>query len=133
MSFEEIGRVGYINIKYNEDVAKTRTVISLGVKKYKKEEYDNFFITFFNYKELAERVSEYVKKGDYIRVKGSLSVNKYQEKETIQLIGWSYSKVMFDKEQKKYIDIADNYDNSNEDEPAPKKDDELIGESDIPF
>ena len=52
-----------------------------------------------------------VKKGDYIRVKGAISIDRFipknsaKEVENISLIGRYYNFVEFDEFEKKYIDV----------------------------
>jgi len=109
--FELLGRVGHIDIEYKES-GTVITQISLGVKNIKKE-YENFYITFFNTKksETAEKLADEVKEGDYIRVIGALSMNKYtpqgaeKPKFTLKLIGWGYKKVQWNSEKSTYEDV----------------------------
>lgn len=103
-TFELIGRVGKVDIKYFDNTVIT--TISLGVKNYKKE-YDNYYIQFF--KERAEKIGEEVKEGDYIQVKGCLSMDKYTKKgETkptyqMKLTGFDFCKVTFDLQEHKFV------------------------------
>ena len=59
----------------------------------------------------AEELPERVKKGDYIRVKGAISIDRFipknsaKEVENISLIGRYYNFVEFDEFEKKYIDV----------------------------
>ncbi len=121
------GRVGYIEIKYTEskvnpDKATVYTTINLGVKKTtglssdEDKNWDNFFMTFFNTStnNIAERLADSVKKGDYIRVVGKLSENKYEittengekkEKSEIQLIGYGFKKQRYDEMEQEWVDI----------------------------
>lgn len=105
-TFELLGRVNYVNIKYSEG-GKAITRVLLSIKRYKSEEYDTFPITFFG--EVAEAVGEKVKaKEDYIYVKGRLGVDKYKTKdgrdvEQLSLIGNDYNKVTFDKTKKQFV------------------------------
>jgi single-stranded DNA-binding protein len=104
-----LGRVGKIDIEYKEN-GTILTTISLGVKNYKKE-WENYYITFFN--DTAERLAEDVKDGDYIRIDGSLGIDKFTPKGSekpvykIKITGWGFKKVEYDKEQKKFIDFAE--------------------------
>ena len=134
--FSLAGRIGYIDMKWT-DTGKPRTTINIGVKK-NKDEYDNFFITFFNNKNrnLAEELAEDVKKGDYIRVSGSLNVNKFQGKETIQCTGWGYKHVEFDKEAKKFVDVdkeEETKQTPKEEKDSEKPDEEYSDDDDIIF
>lgn len=121
------GRVGYVDIKYTEnktnpDKATVYTTINLGVRKTtglssdEDKNWDNFFITFFNTStnNIAERLADSVKKGDYIRVVGKLSENKYEittengekkEKSEIQLIGYGFKKQRYDEMEQEWVDI----------------------------
>lgn len=105
-TFELLGRVNYVNIKYTEG-GKAITRVLISIKRYKSEEYDTFPITFFG--EVAEAVGEKVKaKEDYIYVKGRLGVDKYKTKdgrdvEQLSLIGNEYNKVTFDKTKKQFV------------------------------
>ena len=78
-SFRLIGRVGWLETKYTEN-GTCITTINLGVKK-NKTDYENFFIKFLNSAEskvkIAEIIADKVRKGDYIRVTGSLSIDKF--------------------------------------------------------
>ncbi len=114
-SFELLGRINWIDIKYTES-GSCFTKIILGKKKPKSDEYEGFPIIFFNTKNdnTAERLAEKCKVGDYIRIKGQLSINKYAPKnadkvqERIALTGWSFVPVAWDGEQNKYVDIQTN-------------------------
>ena len=107
-TFELLGRVNYVNIKYTEN-AKPITRVLMAIKRYKSEEYDTYPITFFG--EIAEAVSEKVKaKEDYIHVTGRIAVDKYKTKdgkdvEQLSLIGNSYEKVTFDKTKKQFVAV----------------------------
>lgn len=119
--FKLLGRVGNVEINYSERTGKPCTKISIGVPNGKKNDegkslYDNYYVTFFNSEKspTAENLAEYVKEGDYVRVAGKLSINKYKknpddEKFTysMQLIGFGYKKVKFDDVTRKYVDIED--------------------------
>lgn len=119
--FKLLGRVGNIEITYSERTGKPCTRVSIGVTNGKKNDegkslYDNFYVAFFNSEKspTAEIIAENVKEGDYIRVAGKLSINKYKknpddEKFTysMQLIGFGYKKVKFDDVTRKYVDIED--------------------------
>ena len=120
------GRVGYVDIKYTENKtdpnkATVYTKINLGVRKTEnlnseeEKNWDNFFITFFNTarSNTAERLADTVKKGDYIRVVGKLSENKYEittedgekkEKSETQLTGYGFKKLIWDDMEQEWID-----------------------------
>ena len=122
------GRVGYVEIKYtenktNSDKVTVYTTINLGVRKTtglsseEDKNWDNFFITFFNTStnNTAERLADSVKKGDYIRVVGKLSENKYEittengekkEKSEIQLIGYGFKKQRYDEMEQEWVDLV---------------------------
>lgn len=112
-SFELIGRIGWMDMIYL-DSGTAVTTINLGVKK-DKNTYENFFIKFINSanskNRTAEKLAENHKTGDYIRVKGSLSIDKFTPKnadkeiEKISLLGWGFKPVVFDEETKKFIDV----------------------------
>jgi single-stranded DNA-binding protein len=136
--FKLLGRVGKIDINY-KDNGTCYTQVSIGIPNGKKNDdgkklYDNFFVTFFNTKTAptAENIAEDVKEGDYIRVNGKLTDNVYTPKDadkpkhSLQLIGWGYCKVVFDEQQKKYVDVKKEAENDAAKEPEPS-------EEDIPF
>jgi len=77
-SFELLGRINRLDFRYS-DSGTCFAKIMLEKKKPKKDEYESFLITFFNTKNdnTAERLAETCKKGDYIRVKGQLGINRY--------------------------------------------------------
>lgn len=110
-SFELLGRVGHIDIDYRE-TGTVVTTISLGLKN-SKGEYENFYITFLNTKKLAtaEQLADEVKEGDYIRVNGSLTMNKYtpqgsdKPKFSLRLMGWGYKKVQWNSTKKAFEDV----------------------------
>lgn len=114
-SFRLIGRVGWLETKYTEN-GTCITTINLGVKK-NKTDYENFFIKFLNRAEskvkTAEIVADKVRKGDYIRVTGSLSIDKFipknstdgKEIEKLSLIGRGYKPVRFDEEKRTFVDV----------------------------
>jgi single-stranded DNA-binding protein len=105
-----LGRVGKIEIEYKEN-GTVITTVNLGVKNRKKE-YDNFYITFFNTKnkDTAELLADQVKEGDYIRITGELTVDKFTPKNSdkavykTKLIGWGYKKVRWNDEKRTFVD-----------------------------
>ncbi len=113
-----LGRVGSIDLKYNETTAKPVAKISIGVPNGKKSDdgktlYDNFYVAFFNSAKVptAEKLVEVIKEGDYIRIAGKLTINKYKknpddEKYTYdtQIVGFGFKKVIYDDFERKYID-----------------------------
>lgn len=110
-SFELLGRINWLDCKYTE-YGNCVTKIMLAKKKPKSDEYESFPIVFFNTKtdKTAERLAEFCKVGDYIRIKGQLAINRYAPKnadkvqERISLTGWNFVPVEWDSEQNKYID-----------------------------
>ena len=112
-SFEILGRINWLEIKYNEK-GTCFTKIILAKKKPKVDEYESFPITFFNTKKdnTAERLAENLKVGNYVRVKGKLGINKYAPKdatkiqEKIELTGWAFTQVAWNNEENKYVDVA---------------------------
>lgn len=128
-TFELIGRVNYLNLKALPN-GNTVTRVLLSIKRYKSEEYDTYPVTFFG--ETSESVAGKIAKGDYIHVSGRLNVDKFKTKagsdvEALSLIGNSYEKVTFDKEQKKFVIVLD-----SPDAVAPKEEqlnmvEELLG------
>ncbi len=109
--FELVGRVGWLEKKITHN-GKIITSINLGVRK-SPGVYDNFFIKFFNTEDehLADRISESVSKDDYIRVTGTLKVEKYVPPEynksidRVCLTGWDFKHQGWDKDKKEFIDI----------------------------
>jgi single-stranded DNA-binding protein len=109
-SFELIGRVNYVNLKSLSN-GNSLTRVLLSIKRYKSEEYDTFPITFFA--EVSQDAANRLKKGDYINVVGRLNLDKFKNKEgkdveSISLIGYSFIKVTFDKDQKRFVEVEDN-------------------------
>ena len=110
-SFELLGRINWIDIKYTE-TGTCFTKILLAKKKPKSEEYESFPIIFFNTKNdnTAEKLAENHRVGDYIRIKGQLGISKYVPKngdkvcDKIVPTGWSFVPVIWDAEQNKYVD-----------------------------
>lgn len=114
-SFRLVGRVGWLETKYTDN-GTCITTINLGVKK-NKDTYENFFIKFLSGVEAkvktAEIIADKVKKGDYIRVTGSLSINKFvpknstdgKEIEQVSLLGWGFKPVRFDEEKRTFVDV----------------------------
>jgi len=102
-----LGRVGSIDLKYNETTAKPVAKISIGVPNGKKSDdvktlYDNFYVVFFNSAKVptAEKLVEVIKEGDYIKK------NPDDEKYTYdtQIVGFGFKKVIYDDFERKYID-----------------------------
>lgn len=110
-NFELIGRVNYINIKYT-DSGKCYTRVLLS-KRRGEDDYITFPVTFFNNKNgnVAEEISDAVEKGNYIRARGKLDISKFKAKdgtdvERIDLIGFEFALVEYDKEQGKYVEVT---------------------------
>ncbi len=118
--FELQGRVGFIDIVYKDnDKGTVYTTVNLGIKKNEsgnsndEKNWDNVFITFFNTekRKTAEILAEKVKKGDYIRVVGKISENRYtpegsdKEKSEVKLIGFGFKKQEYDEMQLEWVDI----------------------------
>lgn len=109
-NFEIIGRVNFIDIKYLESgKVYTRVLIS---EKQKDDTFSTFPITFFNTKSenTAEKIAETCQKGDYIKAKGKMNVDKFtdkfgQNREQISLMGFEFNKVVWSDAEKKYIDF----------------------------
>lgn len=118
--FELVGRVGWIECKVTE---KATYIVNFTLgqntgKKDKEEKpiYNNYFIKFINgadaKNKIAENFADGIKKGDYIRVKGVLVIDKFRPEnsqkdvERLGLVGRMYSKVRFDEFEKKYVDIV---------------------------
>lgn len=103
--FELIGRINYLDIKYNE---KGSCILRILMSKKGKEEnsYNSFPITMFN--KTAQDFAETIQKGDSARITGKLGINKYTSKEgkeieKLELIGNSFAKVKYDETKKEYI------------------------------
>ena len=105
------GRVNFIDIKYLESgKCFTRVLLSL---KERNGEYVSYPITLFNTSKgrIAEDISEEVKKGDTVEIKGKLTIDKFKSKtgedvERIGLIGFEFAKLAWDDRQKKYIKVT---------------------------
>ncbi len=106
-TFELIGRVNFIDIKYTEKGSTyTRVLLS---KKAKDDNYDTFPITLFGDK--AEAISESIKKGDTVYITGKLGVNRYKDKagnnvEKMELTGYEFKKVVYDTDKKQYVEAT---------------------------
>lgn len=118
-TFELIGRVNFIEIKYTESgTAYTRVLLS---KKAKDDNYDSFSIVLFG--EKAEAASEAIKKGDSAYFTGRLGVNKYTDKtsgkeiEKIELTAFDSKKVEYDTEKKQYVELTPAVASSKSDTP----------------
>lgn len=105
-------------------------------------QYENFYITFFNKKNhpTAEILAETVKEGDYIRVEGKLSMNKYypqgsdKPKYSMQLLGWGFKKVKWDSSLNKFVDIETDEKPEDSGEIVKFSDEEIsVGDEEIPF
>ena len=117
--FELVGRVGWIECKFTEK-ATCIVNFTLGQNTGKKDKdekpiYNNYFIKFINSADaknkIAENFADQIKKGDYVRVKGILVIDKFRpensqkEVERLALMGRIFSKVRFDEFEKKYVDV----------------------------
>lgn len=116
---ELVGRVGWVDIKYLESgtvITKVTVAMKNGKKtEDDKDDYDSFFVTYMNKAEsknnIAEEIGDRVKKGDYIRVIGSLQIDKFTPKgsdkpvENISIKGWKYSKVEYDPTTRSWVDL----------------------------
>lgn len=110
--FTLLGRVGWIDMKYSEKGVGV-TTINLGVKK-NKESWNNFFIKFFNTQknELADKVMNTIREGDYVSVVGKISESKFTpqgaEKEIskIELVGWKCERVEYDELRSEYVPVS---------------------------
>lgn len=117
--FELVGRVGWIECKCLES-GMMMTKCTIGQNTGKKDAegkyiYENFFVTFFNSPEakykVAEDFADENKKGDYIKVKGILKIDKFipegspKAVERLSLIGRAFNKVRFDEFEKQYVDV----------------------------
>lgn len=117
--FSILGRLNWLNIQYYDN-GTCKTIIYLAKKlpptqvsrlpsNHKPEdEYETFTITFFNTSRdnVAERLADECKQGDYMRIKGKLSVYKLENsKPVLKLIGWNFKRVEWDAETNKYVDI----------------------------
>lgn len=109
------GRIGKINLQY-ADNGSCYCKVSIGIPNGKvspegKRLYDNFFVTFFNtkYRKTAERLSEEVKEGEYLRVRGKLTDNVFtpegsdKPRHVIQLIGFGFIKLIFDEHTRRFV------------------------------
>lgn len=108
-----LGRVSKFNeIKYFETGGAVCTV-GLGVKRGDK--WHNFYIEFYNTQKanMGEIVSEELKEGDYIQVRGSLVENRFTPAEMegqldengnqktvsrLKINGYSFKRVVFNEE-----------------------------------
>ena len=117
--FELVGRVGWIECSYKDNgMCVTKCTIGQNTGRKDNEEkyiYNNYFITFFNSPEaknkIAEDFPESHKKGDYIRVRGIINIDKFIPEgspkviERMSLVGKSFNAVRFDEFEKQYIDV----------------------------
>ena len=107
-TFELIGRVNFIEIKYTESgTAYTRVGLS---KKGKEDKYEKFPIVLFG--EKAEAASEAIKKGDSAYFTGRIGENTYKDKETgkeiekHEFIAFDFKKVEYDTDKKQYVEVT---------------------------
>lgn len=109
--FELCGRLDWIDYK-STDNGYLITTITLGVKK-NKEEWNNFFIKFFDTADSKNTIAEKLQrktKGDYIRVKGYITLDKFKpngsdkEVSNISLIGTYFNGIHYDQFEKGYVD-----------------------------
>lgn len=107
--FELIGNANYIDTRATEKggfITKILLGIYLGRDKEGKSLYESVEVTLFG--ETAERFADEIKKKDSVYLEGRISVNKYKNKEGIevsktQFIANSYTKVSFDKDKKAFV------------------------------
>lgn len=101
-----VGRVNYIDTKYYGDMAITRILLS---KKTGENNYESFGISFF--KDVADKLSQQIKKGDYLAIEGFLKENKYtkdtKEYSRLEINGRDFCKVKYDEKEKKYVEDKD--------------------------
>lgn len=135
---ELAGRVSYINKEEKSGTVITK--VCIGVKKNKKD-YENFFVAFFNSEKqpTAELIAKQVKKDDYIRINGKVSINKFKpngldkEVERLELVGWGFKKQMWNDNERKFVDIEDEPECQDEENIVQFGEEELINEDEIPF
>lgn len=105
-TFELIGRVNFLDVKYSKTGIAIGTVL---LSKKAKENYQSFELTIFA--DDAELLGNKIKKGDYIHVEGYLNPQEYVDKENkkqkkMQLVIQKFNKVTYDETAKKYV-VAD--------------------------
>ena len=123
--FKLLGRLNWLKIQYFDNgtcmtsiyLAKKlmpAQISKLPANHKAEEEYETYTIIFFNTQKdnVAERIAETCKQGDYLRVSGKLSINNYSSKDEkkrkkLELIGWNFKKVCWDGENNKYVDCED--------------------------
>lgn len=135
---ELAGRVSYVNREEKSGTVMTK--VCIGVKK-NKTDYENFFVTFFNSEkqQTADAVAEQVKKDDYIRINGKISVNKFKpnghdkEVERLEIVGWGFKKQKWNDEEHKFLDVEEEQKKESEEKIVQFSEEELIGEDEIPF
>lgn len=108
--FTVTGRLNFIDLKYLESgKVYTRVLIS---EKQRDGNFVSYPITLFNTqdKTTAEDIAGQCEKGNYVRISGKLNINKFtdkygQKRESIELIGFEFSKVIWSEAEHKYIDV----------------------------
>lgn len=106
--FTLTGRVNFLEIKYTESgKVYTRVLLS---EKQRDDSYVSYPITLFNTKSspTAEEFADKIEKGDYAEIKGKLTIDKFTTKdgvdvERVGLIGFGFSKLIWDSEQRKLV------------------------------
>lgn len=108
--FNVSGRCNYIEIKYTESgKCFTRVLVA---EKQRNGEYHTYPVTLFNTVKdnTAENIAEEIKKGDYVKISGKLTIDKFtaktgEEVERIGLVGFGYNKLVWDEVTNKFIEI----------------------------
>ena len=109
--FRVSGRVNKISIFYKDD-GNCYTKVFLSQKVPKKDKYNPFNIIYFNTNGVAEKIADEVKQGDYIETKCYLTPYEYTDNETgktknsINITGVSFEKLIYDDETKKFVKVA---------------------------
>lgn len=107
--FELIGNANYIDIRATEKgnfIAKVLLGIYLGRDKDGNGLYDSVEVTLFG--DTAEKFGNSVQKKDSVYLEGRITVNKYKNKDGVeiskpQFIANSFTKVVFDKDRKEFV------------------------------
>lgn len=116
-----------IELRYtSSNTAVAQFSLAVG-RNYKNKEgnYDTDFINCISYKQLAETMAKYTKKGDLIGIDGRLQNRSYTTKEgTTKYI----TEIVVES-----IDFLQPKDQAEENKQVPKISDEIVLNDDLPF
>lgn len=119
--FELVGKITWVDFQaFESGTCVCKTFLSQRTSKVDDEGkpiYNSFLISFIDgansKKKVAEEYCENVKKDDYVRIKGYITIDKFIPKnstdnkavEKYSFIGIKFNKVEYDEIEKRYIDV----------------------------